>query len=251
MAACAPAAMEEEQAVTAEPASEALDDEEPELVALSPDDHSQSAFRSLGADECGTVVALSAGDDDCQPKFCSCTSAWTTSEPSLGGLGSAESAPGERTYRGLGAAAAAPAAGRSRPDMDMGGVADALSEMLKELRCKLGRFYKGPHLGKLAPLQGVNLVRDPAAAARPPSRPSPSPAPRARSRPRRTSRSWSSWRTSYLQCAANCEGSKANSLFSEFSKQLGQVTESITPKAAEGIIQTVTAMTGSLPAGVF
>lgn len=55
----------------------------------------------------------------------------------------------------------------------------------------------------------------------------------------------------YLECAAKCEGSKANSLFSEFSKKLGQVTESITPNAVQGIIETVKAVGGSLPAGVF
>lgn len=237
--------------VTPEPASEALDDEEPELVALSPDDYSKpkEEFRSLGADECDTVVALSAGDDDCQPKFCSC-SGMDTSEPSLGGLGSAESAPGEPTYRGLKAAAAAPAAGRSRPDMDMGGVADVLCEMLKELRCKLGRFYKGPHLGKLAPLQGVNLVRDPAGC------PTavltiPVTCPTGEEPTEEDVKELVKLAHKFLQCAANCEGSKANSLFSDFSKKLGQVTESITPKAAEGIIQTVTAMTGSLPVGVF
>ena len=53
-----------------------------------------------------------------------------------------------------------------------------------------------------------------------------------------------------LECAVKC-GGQANSLFSEMSKQLGQVTDAITPKAVQGIIETVTAVTGALPSGIF
>ena len=53
-----------------------------------------------------------------------------------------------------------------------------------------------------------------------------------------------------LECAVKC-GGQANSLFSEMSKKLGQVTDTITPQAVQGIIETVTAVTGSLPIGIF
>ena len=236
MAACAPAAMEEEKEVKAEPASEALDDEESELVALSPDDHSVG-FRSLD------------GDDE-EPKFCSCSSA-DDSEPSLGGLGSGPTTEkGGAVYRGLGAAAEAPAPAAGASRMEMGGVADALPE-LKKTKCKMGRFFKGPHLGKLAPLEGVNLERDKDGGIPTAVQTIIVTCPAGEEPTEDDVKELIKLAHSYLQCAANCEGSKANSLFSEFSKQLGQVTESITPQAVQGIIETVKAVGGSLPAGVF
>lgn len=224
MAACAPApaAMAE---VKAEPASEALDDEEPELVAPSPDDHAggKKGFLSLGTDD---------------------------SAPSLGGFGSGPTnAKGYACFRGL-EESAPPAAGGSRPDMGMGGIADALPE-LPATKCKMGRFYKGPFLGKLAPLEGVNLKRDPAGGCPTAVQTLIVTCPVGEEPTEEDVKGLIKLAHGFLQCAAKCEGSKVNSLFSEFSKKLGQVTESVTPKAVQGIVETVKAVAGSLPAGVF
>lgn len=227
----APAAMEE---VKEEPASAPLDDEEPELVALSPDDHS-AGFRDLGAQEAEPPPGgfNSLGGDDEQPKLCSCSASDADSGPSFRALRAPE----------------APPAGGGRADMCMGDVGDALPA-LPATQCQMGRFFKGPFLGKLAPLQGVNLVRDPAGC--------PTAVltlvvtcPEGKEPTETDVKELIKLAHKFLQCAANCEGSKVNSLFSEFSKQIGQVTESISPKAAEGIVETVKAMAGALPAGIF
>ena len=169
----------------------------------------------------------------------------------MGGLGSGPTTEkGGAVYRGLGAAAEAPAPAAGASRMEMGGVADALPE-LKKTKCKMGRFFKGPHLGKLAPLEGVNLERDKDGGIPTAVQTIIVTCPAGEEPTEDDVKELIKLAHSYLQCAANCEGSKANSLFSEFSKQLGQVTESITPQAVQGIIETVKAVGGSLPAGVF
>ena len=113
-----------------------------------------------------------------------------------------------------------------------GGVAAALPELVSQTtKCKTGRFFKGPFLGKQAPLEGVNLVRDPAGC------PTavltiPVTCPVGEEPTETDVKELIKLAHKFLQCAADCKGSKVNSLFSEFSKQIGQVTESISPKAA-------------------
>ena len=115
----------------------------------------------------------------------------------------------------------------------------------------MGRFYKGPYLGKLAPLEGTNLERDPAGGCPTATQTIIVTIPAGEEPTEEDVKQLLKLAHEYLQCAAKCEGSKASSLFSEFSKTLGQVTESVTPKAVQGIIETVKAAGGSLPAGVF
>lgn len=219
MSACAPAPMEE---VKEEPASEALDDEESELVGLSPEDHA------------GGFTNMVATDDDCAPKF---TSLGATDDDS------------EHSFRCITTnPEPAPAAGAAR--MGMGGVADALPA-LERTNCQMGRFFKGPHIGKLAPLEGVNLERDPAGGIPTATQTIIVTCPAGEEPTEADVKELIKLAHSYLACAAKCEGSKPNSLFSEFSKQIGQVTESITPQAVQGIIETVKAVGGSLPAGIF
>jgi hypothetical protein len=215
-------------------ATETLDDEEPELVALSPDDHSRPAGAPL---QNGNAGYVGCGDDGSQPNYCS-----------LGSMGDDCNEDPPPAFRSLGAEDVSTSA-RGGGDMGMGGIADALPA-LPDTKCKMGRFYKGPYLGKLAPLQGTNLVRDPAGC--------PTAVqtivvtcPAGEQPTEQDVKELIKLAHTFLQCAANCEGSKVNSLFSEFSKKIGQVTESISPKAAEGIMQTVKAMSGSLPAGIF
>ena len=214
--AAAPAAMDVKE-VKEEPASEALDDEHPELVSFSSDDSSGNfVYRSAG------LAGLADDDDDDDDD---------------------DNSSGNCVYRFS-------ASGGNRPDMGMGDVYDALPAM-SDTKCKMGRFYKGSYLGKLAPLEGVNLERDPAGGIPTATQTIIVTCPVGEEPTDKDVKELIKLAHSYLECAAKCEGSKANSLFSDMSKKLGQVTESITPKAVAGIVETVKAVGGSLPAGVF
>lgn len=232
-------------AVKQEPAGMALDDEESELVSLSPDDHSrpagaplQNGFDGYVTSSSGNYTSLGACDDDCEPKFANCSAMCDDSEPAPAyrSLGSADPDPEPATTRGGG-------------DMGMGGVGDALPE-LETKTCKMGRFFKGPFLGVLAALFGNNLVRDKAGGVITIVKTIIVTCPVGEEPSEHDIKQLIKLALEDLQCAVKC-GGKANSLFSETSKALGQVTDAITPKAVQGIIETITAVTGSLPAGIF
>jgi len=229
--------------VKQEPADMPLDDEESELVGLSPDDHSRPAGASLqngfdGYDtpSPGNYTSLSACGGDCEPKYTSCS----------GMDDDSGSAP---AFRSLSGVDPEPATTRGGGDMGMGGVGDALPE-LETKTCKMGRFFKGPFLGVLAALFGNNLVRDKAGGVITIVKTIIVTCPVDEEPSEDDIKQLIKLALEDLQCAVKC-GGKANSLFSETSKALGQVTDAITPKAVQGIIETVTAVTGSLPAGLF
>lgn len=233
----------EDAAVKQEPASMALDDEESELVALSPDDHSrpagaslQNGFDGYATPSPGNYTSLSGCCNEEEPKFAN-----------LGGMDDdAGSAP---AFRSLSSVDPEPAATRGGGDMGMGGVGDALPELETET-CKMGRFFKGPFLGVLAALFGNNLVRDKAGGVITIVKTIIVTCPVGEEPSEHDIKQLIKLALEDLQCAVKC-GGQANSLFSETSKALGQVTDAITPKAVQGIIQTITATTGSLPAGIF
>lgn len=220
--------------VKQEPASEALDDEEAELVALSPDDHSRPAGAPNQAGFAGYASAGDCFDDEDEPKYMSLSAGGdSSSDPVFRSLGdsdnASESAPTTR--------------------MGMEGVGDALPE-LQTKKCKMGRFYKGPYLSKHAPLYGTNLVRDPAGGIVTIVKTIIVTCPVCEEPSEHDIKQLIKLALEDLECAVKC-GGQANSLFSEMSKKLGQVTDAITPKAVQGIIETVKATTGSLPAGIF
>ena len=216
--------------VKQEPATtEALDDEEPELVGLSPDDNSRPAGAPL----------QNGGDCEAQPKF-AC----------LGYSGDDDDDGGDNAvYRSLGATDNQPPTTCGGREMGMGGVADALPE-LESKKCRMGRFFKGRFLGVQSELCGTNLVRDKAGGVVTIVKTIIVTCPVDEKPSEHDIKQLVKLAHEDLQCAVKCGGT-ANSLFSEMSKKLGQVTDTITPKAVQGIIETVTAMTGSLPAGIF
>ena len=207
-------------------ATEELDDEEPVLVALSPDDFSRPAGAPL------------QNGGDCAPKF-----------TSLSSLDDDDNGSGNCVYRSLSAEDDEPPPTCGGREMGMGSVADALPE-LESKRCRMGRFYKGPHLGEQAPLHGTNLVRDKGGGIVTIVKTIIVTCPVNEEPSEHDIKQLVQLALEDLQCGVKCGGT-ANSLFSEMSKKLGQVTDAITPKAVQGIVETVTAMTGSLPAGIF
>ena len=228
----------ETRLVKQEPAAtEALDDEEPDLVeklvALSPDDHSRPAGAPL---QNGFAGYGSASDAEDEPKYIS-----LSAEPECTALSA------EPVFRSLGSEDVEEPAGGAR--MGMGGVGAALPQLETE-KCKMGRFFKGPYLGEQAPLYGTNLVRDKAGGIVTIVKTIIVTCPVSEEPSEHDVKQLIKLALEDLECAVKC-GGQANSLFSEMSKKLGQVTDAITPKAVQGIIETVTAVTGSLPAGIF
>ena len=238
----------ETRLVKQEPAAtEALDDEESvlveKLVALSPDDHSrpagaplQNGFAGYGSASPGGDFSLGASNDDFEPKYTS-----LSAEPECTPLSA------EPVFRSLGSKDEEKPAGGAR--MGMGGVGAALPQLETE-KCKMGRFFKGPYLGEQAPLYGTNLVRDKAGGIVTIVKTIIVTCPVCEEPSEHDVKQLIKLALEDLECAVKC-GGQANSLFSEMSKKLGQVTDAITPQAVQGIIETVTAVTGSLPAGIF
>ena len=238
-----------------------------DLVAISPDDYSRPPGAPSQKDTSGHYCPSGDVEDYCYPScdkggdedyyYSLCDkgddddgSAFASLSASNGG----DSEPAFRSLSGLEPPAPAPAvvAEEAGPATRMGmeGLGSALPDLNSE-RCKMGRIYKGRYLGPLAPLTGTDLERDEEGGVVTVVKSIVVTCPVGEEPTEKDVVEMIKLAHEDLDVAVNkCDGKGAN-LFSDLAKKLGHVTEGLTPKAVGGIVETVKAMTGSVPAGVF
>ena len=208
-----------------------------ELVAISPDDYARPPGAPSQVDTSGHYYP-SGGDDgyDCEPAYTS------LSAPVFRSLSSLDEA--------VPAAAAVVAEEEPSTRMGMEGVGSALPALESE-RCKMGRIYKGRYLGPLAPLAGTDLERDEEAGVVTIVKNIVVTIPVGEEPTDKDVVEMIKLAHEDLDVAVNKCGGKGANLFSDLAKKLGHVTQGLTAKAVGGIVETVKAMTGSVPVGVF
>lgn len=205
-----------------------LDGEEPDLVAVSPDEYSRPAGAPSQVDASGGYYPAC---DEALPEF-----------RSLSGcpLDDSDDAP-VLVAKGEQAGAAS---------MRMDGVGSALPQLDSE-RCKMGRIYKGRYLGPLAPLAGTDLERDDAGGIVTIVKSIIVTCPVGEEPTERDVKQMIKLAHEDLDVAVNKCGGEGANLFSHLAETLGHVTQGLTPKAVDGIVETVKATAGAVPVGVF